>query len=316
MTSAFEDFLNQQASVIRAHWHRVYAADLEPTLVAPPPDIERVVPPTESEYMRSRSCQFKRQQWHAERRARYEQIQELKRQGKNVRQISMMLGGSYSQTRSHYYASEYQVIHRQAHGSQVERYDEYLRRRWAEGCDNAQQLHREIAAQGYQGSRVTVRRYVYPWRKADAAAQGCPLPAQAIRPPKRRVPNVRECVWFLLKPETKLTEEEKLSREQLLTIEPINRALPLVQEFRELLAAGKVDQFDEWIQKAEKTEGSPFKGFLHGVRRDSEAVRNAFRSPWSNGQTEGQVNRLKFIKRQMFGRANFDLLRIRVLSEI
>lgn len=316
LTSAFEDFLNQQASVIRAHWQQVYAADLEPTFVESPPNIERVVPPTESEYTRSRSCQSKRQQWHAERKARYDEIQELKRQGKNVGQISRIMGVSYSQTRSHYYASEYQVIHRQAHGSQVEQYAEYLRRRWAEGCDNAQQLHREIAAQGYRGSRVTVWRYVYPWRKADAAAKGMPLPAPAIRPPKRCVPNARECVWLLLKPEIKLTEEEKQSRQQLLKIEPVNRALLLVQEFRELLAAGKGDQFDEWVQKAEKTEGSPFKGFLHGVRRDSEAVHNAFRSPWSNGQTEGQVNRLKFIKRQMFGRANFDLLRIRVLSEI
>lgn len=61
-------------------------------------------------------------------------------------------------------------------------------------------------------------------------------------------------------------------------------------------------------------EGNPFRGFIAGIRRDYEAVQKAFTSPWSNGQTEGQVNRIKFIKRQMFGRANFDLLKARVLN--
>jgi hypothetical protein len=81
LTGAFEDFLQQQASAIKAHWQEVFTADLQPTLVPPPPNIERVVPPTPSDYMRSRACQLKRQQWHAERKARYERVQELKQQG-------------------------------------------------------------------------------------------------------------------------------------------------------------------------------------------------------------------------------------------
>lgn len=205
LTGAFEDFLQQQASAIKAHWQEVFAADLQPTLVPPPPDIERVVPPTASDYMRSRACQIKRQQWHAERKARYERVQELKQQGQNIAQIARSLGMSYNGVHVLFSASEYPLVQRGARGSEVEVYDAYLQQRWAEGCHNTQQLHRELAAQGYTGSRVTVWRYLYPWRKADALAAGRPLPVPVIRPPKQHLPSARECVWLLLKAENKRT---------------------------------------------------------------------------------------------------------------
>lgn len=97
-------------------------------------------------------------------------------------------------------------------------------------------------------------------------------------------------------------------------MEKVKQGYDLVQRFRQLLAARKGEELDDWIKQVEATEGAPFKGFLHGLRRDEAAVRNAFTSSWSNGQTEGQVNRLKCIKRQMFGRAKFDLLKARVLN--
>jgi transposase len=314
LTGAFEEFLQQQASAIKAHWQQVFAAELQPTQIPPPPDIERVVPPTASDYMRSRACQIKRQQWHAERKARYEQVQELKRQGQNIGQIARSLGVSYSGVRLLFVSSEYPVVQRSARGSVVEGYDAYLRQRWGEGCQNAQQLHRELAAKGYSGSRVTVWRYIYPWRKAEAEAAGKSFPAPLKKPPKQQIPNARECAWLLLKAETKLSEGEQHRRAALLQLEKVKQGHDLVRRFRQLLAARKGEDLDDWIKQVEATEGAPLKGFLHGLRRDEAAVRNAFTSPWSNGQTEGQVNRLKFIKRQMFGRANFDLLRARVLN--
>ncbi len=99
-------------------------------------------------------------------------------------------------------------------------------------------------------------------------------------------------------------------------MDPIKQGLELVQSFRRLLAARKVGGLDEWIKQAEAAVGNPFKGFINGIRRDYEAVKKAFTSPWSNGQTEGQVNKLKYIKRQMFGRAKFDLLKARILNAI
>jgi transposase len=101
-----------------------------------------------------------------------------------------------------------------------------------------------------------------------------------------------------------------------LGLEPIKQGLELVRSFRQLLDARKGGGLEEWIKQAEAAAGNPFKGFISGVRRDYAAVQKSFISPWSNGQTEGQVNKLKYIKRQMFGRAKFDLLKARVLNAI
>lgn len=70
---------------------------------------------------------------------------------------------------------------------------------------------------------------------------------------------------------------------------------------------------DEWFTAVEGSSVVEFKNFAKGIRRDEAAVRAAMKTEWSNGQVEGQVNRLKLLKRQMYGRANFDLLRARVL---
>ena len=72
--------------------------------------------------------------------------------------------------------------------------------------------------------------------------------------------------------------------------------------------------FDEWLEDAGQSEFAKLRNFASGLRRDYQAVKAAFDSDWSNGQVEGQVNRLKTIKRQMYGRAKFDLLRARVLG--
>lgn len=74
------------------------------------------------------------------------------------------------------------------------------------------------------------------------------------------------------------------------------------------------DRFDDWLAQAEATQILESQAFVVGLRRDYAAVKAALTLPESNGQTEGQVNRLKFIKRSMYGRAKFDLLRLRVLA--
>jgi hypothetical protein len=170
--------------------------------------------PTPSEYVRSQRDQIKRQQWHASRKERYEKIQELKTEGLNIAQVARYLGASYEGTRLLYEASQYPVVQRQASGSEVEQYDAYLRARWAEGCHNAQQLHRELIARGYTGSRVTVWRYVYPWRQDKGIiVDGTLSSPSRLKPPKRQVPTARQSVWLLLRAKEKLTEEERQERE-------------------------------------------------------------------------------------------------------
>jgi len=90
----------------------------------------------------------------------------------------------------------------------------------------------------------------------------------------------------------------------------------LSQDFIDMVSQQRPEVFDEWLAQAEESIFPAFRRFAHGLRHDYTEVKAALSLPWSNGQVEGQVNRLKLIKRQMYGRAKFDLLRQRVLQPI
>ena len=91
-------------------------------------------------------------------------------------------------------------------------------------------------------------------------------------------------------------------------------AADLAREFREIIRQRQSDRLEAWAGRAQQA-GAPreLANFAQGLKADWAAVQAALTMPWSNGQVEGQVNRLKTIKRQMYGRAGFDLLRQRVL---
>ena len=80
-----------------------------------------------------------------------------------------------------------------------------------------------------------------------------------------------------------------------------------------MLLQKKPTAFDTWLDEAQQSNITILQTFVHGLKLDDDAVKAARTSVWSNGQVEGQVNKLKLIKRQMYGRASFDLLRKRVL---
>jgi transposase len=140
--------------------------------------------------------------------------------------------------------------------------------------------------------------------------------AKRIRPPPIRLPTPRQAAWMLLQPE-KLNDEQRSTMEKLCQLFPrIKRAKELPQEFTRIVRERSLNQFNEWLRAAMQSKLKELVSFARGLSEDYEAVKNALRYKWSNGQLEGQVNRLKFIKRQMYGRAKFDLLRVRVLHSI
>ena len=121
-------------------------------------------------------------------------------------------------------------------------------------------------------------------------------------------------MWLFLKPLAKLTDQERELRAKLLAnSDETERGLELIEKFRAMLRNRKIEKFDEWMKSARAGGLIEFANFANGLQRDERAVRAALEHHWSQGQVEGQVNRLKLIKRQMFGRAKFDLLRARVL---
>jgi transposase len=125
-----------------------------------------------------------------------------------------------------------------------------------------------------------------------------------------------QATWMLLQPE-KLNGEQRSIMEKLCRLFPrIDRKKELTKEFIRIVRARSLNQFNEWLRAAMRSKLKEFESFARGLSEDYEAVKNALRYGWSKGQLKGQVNRLKLIKRMMYGRGKFDLLRARVLHSM
>jgi transposase len=195
--------------------------------------------------------------------------------------------------------------------STVTPYLSYLERRWQEGCQTKTQLWQEIRAQGYQGSRSSVYRAL---KRFQPEAGRRTTATQALRP-KRYALSPRQGMWLLVRAEADLTEHERAARVVLQAASAdITAGTSLAQRFQNLLRQRDVEALEPWLQDATTSGIAEFKHFAASLRRDVAAVRAALSLPWSNGQLEAQVNRLKVIKRVGYGRAKFDLLRRRVLA--
>ncbi len=194
--------------------------------------------------------------------------------------------------------------------SSVTPYLVYLERRWQEGCQNKTQLWQEIVAQGYAGSRSSIYRAMKGFR----AARGPWTASPKVSRPKRRALSPRQGRWLLARPKEELDEQERVARNMLESAHAdIAAASSLAERFQVLLRQRDVAALEGWLKDASESGIGPFKHFAASLRRDEAAVRAALEQPWSNGQLEAQVNRLKVIKRVGYGRAKFDLLRRRVL---
>jgi transposase len=164
-------------------------------------------------------------------------------------------------------------------------------------------LTKEIRAQGYVGSDQTVRRYLRPFR------HGRPTP-----PPGPTPPTVREVTgWIMRRPEALELEEQTRLREILARCPHLNATSGHVAAFAEIMPGLHGDQLDGWIAAVDADDLPDLRSFATGLRRDHQAVVNGLTLPYSSGAVEGNVNRVKMLKRQMYGRASFDLLRKRVL---
>ncbi|HEV2121759.1 MAG TPA: ISL3 family transposase [Chloroflexota bacterium] len=194
--------------------------------------------------------------------------------------------------------------------SSVTPYLGYVAQRWREGCHNGMQLLEEIRAKGYQGSYSSMCRALKRYRQGDGRRT---VPTLTIpRPPRALSP--RQAMWLLVRPAEELTEAERAARQMLCTAnEAIATAAMLAQTFGQIVRERAVAALDPWLEAAATSGVAEFKRLAASLRRDYGAVQAALTLVWSNGQLEGQINRLKGIKKAMYGRGKFDLLRRRVL---
>lgn len=162
---------------------------------------------------------------------------------------------------------------------------------------------------------MTVWRALRALRAERPRAAAAPIPEDGAAPmeaaPAVRVPSVRSTAWLLRKPVEKQAPKEQAFLTALLPACPaLAEAKRLGDDFVRILREQDSAGFDAWLVAAEQSE---LRSFATGIQRDEAAVRAAITSPWTNGQVEGQVHRIKMVKRTMYGRAKFDLLRARVL---
>jgi transposase len=185
----------------------------------------------------------------------------------------------------------------------LDRFTPHLVRRWQEGCQVAAYLYNEVHALGYRGSKRTVRRFVESWRKTKPP------------PPVRRIlPGPQNLCWLLLRRRCELDDAERLLLTDLCQrSSELAASRRLAQRFMVLVRERRGSQLEQWIADVQSTSPPEPRGFSRNLRRDWLAVQAGFTVHWSSGPVEGNINRLKLIKRQMFGRAKFDLLRKRVL---
>lgn len=193
--------------------------------------------------------------------------------------------------------------------SKLDPYKEYITQRWQSGCHNATQILHEIYQMGFKGSRSIMMEWVSETLRPPRSARSQPQSEKVVPWSASRA------AWLLIRDEDDLEDDDKQALERIKQAdEKVAEAYALGQRFVQMVRERQSEALLPWLEDATKSGIEALKQFAKGIKQDLDAVTNALSLPWSNGQTEGQVNRLKLIKRQMYGRANFDLLRKRVIA--
>lgn len=235
-------------------------------------------------------------------------VHRLLRQGLSKAAIGRQLGLHPATVRKFANAETVEplIAKNQQRSSILDGYHEHLHRRWNDGIRNATQLTREIAERGYTGTEQQVQRYLRRFRTSTSQ----------IALPAPRPPSVRDITRWIMTDPDNLTDEDTTS---LRTIrkrnDDLNRLANHVEDFAIMLTHREGDRLDSWISAVETDSLTAIASFARNLRRDIDAVRNGLTLPYNSGAVEGHVNRIKMIKRQMFGRANLDLLRKRTLLQ-
>ena len=172
------------------------------------------------------------------------------------------------------------------------------------------EIEKKIRVMGYNGSSSTVRHYITDWKRIkkfyyDNSKE------DGIRTERLERKNIFKLLYHPLETVKSISQEqfEKVCQEY-----PCFRKIhSTIWEFKDILAGKNVDVLDKWIEKAKKLDIPEIDSFIYGLKRDWDAVRNAIKYEYSNGLVEGSINKLKVIKRIMYGRCSFDTLRTKTL---
>ena len=269
-----------------------------PTIMAEETSLEPAIP-------RMTAAQRRRQEAHARRNDRYREAARLRAAGASISAIAASLGAERKTVRGWLRAGKAPLWRKPPQGSILTQHETYLAKRWAEGCRNAALLWRELAALGFSGRPGIVRKWAEGRRKAE------PRTAGKSTGVTDQLPSNRQLARLLMTGGDALPQTERNLVATLLDqVPPMAAAITVAKQLNALFSRKTSESLTQILDAAVAT---PLKDFAAGLRRDVAAIQAALDLPWTTSPVEGQINRLKMLKRTMYGRAGFQLLRARVL---
>ena len=252
----------------------------------------------------------------ARRVAEYAQAHALHQQGWTIKAISAHLGRHHRTVKKYLGASTFpERPPRQRPLSILDPYKAYLLERWQAGYRSVKELFHEIQGRGFPGKYSVVAAYISRLRPPEGRITRRRKGGASATPREGDKPlTPSRATWLVMRREAKLDDDDKTQLARLQAQEgAIAEAITLTQDFAGLVRQRQPAQLEAWLERATASGLNAFKSLANGIRADYEAVKAGVTLPWSTGPVEGQINRLKMLKRQMYGRAGIDLLRQRVL---
>ncbi|GAC1566068.1 MAG: ISL3 family transposase [Ktedonobacteraceae bacterium] len=308
--------LGEALEKVMARYHaELKRAFMRETESQPLPLVEREVHVASKPFSQAEQVRMARQE---RRRAIFTQVHELYAQGWSGASIARMLG-IHKKTAVKYATTEHFPESRSDLRWKLAPYLPFLQSQWATGEYNIAFLYQTIRAQGYSGSETSVRQYVTSLRKEIGPTRRPrryypPVPKEK-KQQQRTALSSRRATWLVLqRPENLSAEDQHLLDLIGQAHVQVKVACELAQAFVQMIRRRKASELQPWLEKTLTSEVSELHTFAAGIKRDQDAVLAALTYEWSQGQVEGQVHRLKLLKRQSYGRAGFDLLRHRVLA--
>ncbi len=243
------------------------------------------------------------------RYARYQQVVELREQGMKPKEIARHLGIGERTVHRWLASGTFPEASKRRRQNAFEPFAPYVLSRWEAGERNGLALWRAIKEQGYIGSARSIYPYLETLKQAEVKASANP---QRIL---KYTPNA--AVWLFVRDPKDL---DKMEQEALAAFcqasTQLRLAYDFVQDFFSMVHKRQGHRLDAWLERVASSDLSELQSFANGVERDKAAVQAGLTWWINNGVVEGSVTKVKLIKRQMYGRASFALLRQRVLHAL
>jgi transposase len=313
LADALEDFLRAKGTCLKAAAAALVSQLIGPDQVRAPPD----------EVYQGKRRRPQAERWRerveaaaeagvARRRANYDRVRALHAARMTVAEIARTVGIARMTVYKYLREGPPQRKRHTVHGRQrvLEPYEPYLLKRWEEGCHTATVLWREIRAQGFAHSVTNVQRFVNQLRCEGPPPTG--RPRTALTKPQGPPPRLVAAI-VLRRPERRSDEQRAYLKQLRAEDAAVATAVDLAADFLVMLRRREGERLPAWLDQAEASGIGALARLAAKLREDLPAVQAGLTLRHSNGQTEGQVGRLKLIKRHGYGRANVDLLRKRVL---